>query len=76
VCGADRKALLLYHPDKTGRGDQDAVFIAVQKAYETLSDDRCVCVCVCVCVCLWEQRDQWRESRVHWASLILSSLIR
>lgn len=24
----DRKALLLYHPDKTGRGDRDAVFIA------------------------------------------------
>ena len=33
----DRKALLLYHPDKTGRGDRDEVFIQVQKAYETLS---------------------------------------
>ncbi|GAB5035564.1 dnaj homolog subfamily c member 2 isoform x1 [Nannochloropsis oceanica] len=37
---AYRKALLLYHPDKTGRGDRDEVFIEVQKAYETLSDER------------------------------------
>ncbi|EWM25696.1 subfamily c member 2 protein [Nannochloropsis gaditana] len=37
---AYRKALLLYHPDKTGRGDRDEVFIEVQKAYETLSDGR------------------------------------
>mmetsp|Transcript_12627 Transcript_12627/g.16281 ORF Transcript_12627/g.16281 Transcript_12627/m.16281 type:complete len:570 (+) Transcript_12627:24-1733(+) len=35
---AYRRALLNYHPDKTGRGDQDAVFMAVQKAYETLGD--------------------------------------
>jgi DnaJ family protein C protein 2 len=37
---ADRKALLLYHPDKTGRGDRDEVFIAIQSAYETLSDEK------------------------------------
>lgn len=36
----DRKAVLLYHPDKTGRGDRDEVFIAIQKAYETLSDEK------------------------------------
>ncbi|CAM9216098.1 unnamed protein product, partial [Heterosigma akashiwo] len=35
---AYRRALLKYHPDKTGRGDQDAVFMAVQKAFETLGD--------------------------------------
>lgn len=32
--------MLLYHPDKTGRGDRDEVFIAIQKAYETLSDEK------------------------------------
>jgi len=35
---AYRRALLLYHPDKTGRDNEDALFISVQTAYETLSD--------------------------------------
>lgn len=35
---AYRKALLLYHPDKTGRGDEDEVFLGIQKAENTLSD--------------------------------------
>jgi len=33
-----RKACLRYHPDKTGRGEEDAVFLAVKAAFETLSD--------------------------------------
>ena len=33
-----RKACLKYHPDKTGRGEEDAVFLAVKAAFETLSD--------------------------------------
>ena len=36
---AYRKASLKYHPDKTGRGDDDYVFLAVKHAYETLYDD-------------------------------------
>ena len=32
------KALLKYHPDKTGRGETDPVFLHVQKAFNTLSD--------------------------------------
>ncbi|KAL7581645.1 hypothetical protein ACA910_022194 [Epithemia clementina (nom. ined.)] len=35
---AYRKASLKYHPDKTGRGDDDYVFLAVKKAYDVLSD--------------------------------------
>lgn len=35
---AYRKASLKYHPDKTGRGDDDYVFLAVKKAYDILSD--------------------------------------
>ncbi|CAN0067044.1 unnamed protein product, partial [Discosporangium mesarthrocarpum] len=37
---AYRKAVLKYHPDKTGsqRGEEDEVFMAVQKAFETLTD--------------------------------------
>ena len=44
-CSADqvkkayRKASLKYHPDKTGRGDDDYVFLAVKHAYDTLYDD-------------------------------------
>jgi DnaJ family protein C protein 2 len=44
-CGADqvkkayRKASLKYHPDKTGRGDDDYVFLAVKQAYDVLYDD-------------------------------------
>ena len=33
-----RKACLRYHPDKSGRGEEDAVFLAVKAAFETLSD--------------------------------------
>jgi DnaJ family protein C protein 2 len=36
---AYRKASLKYHPDKTGRGDDDYVFLAVKHAYDTLYDD-------------------------------------
>jgi len=32
------KALLKYHPDKTGRGETDPVFLKVQAAFNTLSD--------------------------------------
>ena len=35
---AYHKALLIYHPDKTGRGDEDEVFLAIQEAHDTLSD--------------------------------------
>jgi len=35
---AYRKASLKYHPDKTGRGDDDYVFLAVKAAYDTLMD--------------------------------------
>ena len=36
---AYHKALLLYHPDKgSAKYDTDAVFLAVQKAYDILSD--------------------------------------
>ncbi|CAM9284857.1 unnamed protein product, partial [Sphacelaria rigidula] len=37
---AYRKAVLKYHPDKTGsqKGEEDEVFMAVQKAYDTLTD--------------------------------------
>lgn len=35
---AYRKASLKYHPDKTGRGDDDYVFLAVKRAYDVLSD--------------------------------------
>jgi curved DNA-binding protein CbpA len=33
---AYRKQLMVYHPDKTGRGDQDSVFLAIQEAHDTL----------------------------------------
>lgn len=36
---AYRKASLKYHPDKTGRGEDDYVFLAVKHAYECLYDD-------------------------------------
>mmetsp|Transcript_30572 Transcript_30572/g.39397 ORF Transcript_30572/g.39397 Transcript_30572/m.39397 type:complete len:641 (-) Transcript_30572:232-2154(-) len=36
---AYHKALLTYHPDKTGRGDEDEVFLAIQEAHDTLSND-------------------------------------
>lgn len=39
---AYRKAVLMYHPDKVGtpadEGEDDEVFIAMQKAYDTLTD--------------------------------------
>lgn len=35
---AYRKASLKYHPDKTGRGDDDYVFLAVKAAHDTLMD--------------------------------------
>ena len=35
---AYRKASIRYHPDKTGLGDNDHVFIAVKAAWDTLSD--------------------------------------
>lgn len=36
---AYRKASLKYHPDKTGRGEDDYVFLAVKHAYDVLYDD-------------------------------------
>ncbi len=35
---AYHKACLKYHPDKTGRGEEDEVFILVKTAFDTLSD--------------------------------------
>ena len=35
---AYRRTSLKYHPDKTGRGDDDYVFLAVKDAYDTLMD--------------------------------------
>jgi DnaJ-class molecular chaperone len=35
---AYRKASLKYHPDKTGRGQEDYVFLAVKRAYDHLMD--------------------------------------
>jgi len=37
---AYRKACLLYHPDKSGRGEEDAVFLKVKAAFETLSTQK------------------------------------
>jgi DnaJ family protein C protein 2 len=36
---AYHKACLLYHPDKTGRSEEDAVFLTIKAAFDTLSDD-------------------------------------
>jgi DnaJ family protein C protein 2 len=35
---AYHKACLVYHPDKTGRGEEDEVFLTVKAAFDTLSD--------------------------------------
>ena len=35
---AYHKACLLYHPDKTGRGEDDEVFLLIKKAFDTLTD--------------------------------------
>lgn len=35
---AYHKACLVYHPDKTGRGEEDEVFLKVKAAFDTLSD--------------------------------------
>ena len=35
---AYRKTSLKYHPDKTGRGEEDYVFLAVKAAYDCLFD--------------------------------------
>ena len=35
---AYHKACLKYHPDKTGRGEEDRVFLLVKAAFDTLSD--------------------------------------
>jgi len=35
---AYHKACLIYHPDKTGRGEEDEVFLKVKAAFDTLSD--------------------------------------
>jgi len=32
-------ACLFFHPDKTGRGEDDAVFLQVKRAFETLGDE-------------------------------------
>ena len=40
IKAAYRRQILKYHPDKTGRGDQDIVFISIQKAYAALSDSK------------------------------------
>jgi DnaJ homolog subfamily C member 2 len=37
---AYRKACLKYHPDKSGRGEEDAVFLKVKAAFETLSTQK------------------------------------
>jgi len=37
---AYRKASLKYHPDKSGRGEEDAVFLKVKAAFETLSTQK------------------------------------
>jgi len=37
---AYRKACLKYHPDKSGRGEEDAVFLKVKTAFETLSTQK------------------------------------
>lgn len=36
---AYRRTSLKYHPDKTGRGDDDYVFLAVKQAHDTLFDN-------------------------------------
>ena len=36
---AYHKACLLYHPDKTGRSEEDAVFLTIKAAFDTLSDE-------------------------------------
>jgi DnaJ family protein C protein 2 len=36
---AYHKMLLRYHPDKTGRGETDPVFLRIQDAFATLSDE-------------------------------------
>lgn len=35
---AYHKACLKYHPDKTGRGEEDYVFLKIKEAFDTLSD--------------------------------------
>lgn len=35
---AYHKACLKYHPDKTGRGEEDEIFLLVKSAFDTLSD--------------------------------------
>ena len=35
---AYHKACLMYHPDKTGRGEEDEVFLKVKAGFDTLSD--------------------------------------
>jgi DnaJ family protein C protein 2 len=37
---AYRKACLKYHPDKSGRGEEDAVFLKVKLAFETLTTQK------------------------------------
>lgn len=37
---AYRKACLKYHPDKSGRGEEDAVFLKVKTAFETLTTQK------------------------------------
>jgi DnaJ family protein C protein 2 len=37
---AYRKACLKYHPDKSGRGEEDEVFLKVKTAFETLSTQK------------------------------------
>ncbi|VEU38606.1 unnamed protein product [Pseudo-nitzschia multistriata] len=37
---AYRKSCLKYHPDKSGRGEEDAVFLKVKAAFETLSTQK------------------------------------
>ena len=36
---AYHKALLLYHPDKTGKGEDDEAFLGIQEAFSTLTDE-------------------------------------
>ena len=38
VKAAYHRACLLYHPDKTGRGEEDTVFLRVKAAFDTLSN--------------------------------------
>ncbi len=49
-------ACLLYHPDKTGRSEEDYVFLSIKAAFDTLSDD--------------EKRKQYDSTSLHFDDAI------